>query len=157
MQSEKDDLQGTKDDLQGTQDKKPYQTPQLIHHGTIEQTTGLQPSGFEPDISSRRWKTNIRTLAGALEKVSRLRGVSYDWKSSGKHDLGLIAEEVGSVVPEVVAYEENGQDAKGVDYARLTALLIEAVKEQQAQIRQLHREVEELKTVQTGALTSALR
>ena len=53
-------------------------------------------------------------------------------KAGSKHDIGLIAEEVGEVVPEVVAYEENGVDAKGVDYARLTAVLIEAVKEQQA-------------------------
>jgi len=47
--------------------------------------------------------------------------------------------------PEVVAYEDNGVDAKGVDYARLTAVLIEAVKEHQAQVRRLQSEVKELK------------
>lgn len=62
------------------------------------------------------WKTNIQPIAGALDKARRLRGVTYDWKADGKHDVGLIAEEVGEVVPEVVAYEENGQDAKSVDY-----------------------------------------
>jgi hypothetical protein len=46
----------------------------------------------------------------------------------------VIAEEVGAVIPEVVTYEDNGKDAKGVDYSRLTALLIEAVKQQQKQI-----------------------
>jgi len=96
--------------------------------------------------SARRLKTNIQPLAGALNKIKRLRGVSFAWKESGRHDLGLIAEEVGQVVPEVVAYEENGLDAKGVDYARLTALLIEAVKEQQTQIRQLKRKLGLLKT-----------
>ncbi len=87
--------------------------------------------------SSRRWKTNIRTLDGALEKVQRLRGVSYDWKEGGKHDIGLIAEEVGEVIPEVVAYEANGKDTRAVDYPRLVAVLIEAIKEQQKQIEAL--------------------
>jgi hypothetical protein len=49
----------------------------------------------------------------------------------GKHEIGVIAKEVGAVVPEVVSYEENGKDARGVDYSRLTALLIEALKQQQ--------------------------
>ncbi len=61
--------------------------------------------------------------------MERLRGVSYTYTANGKHDIGMIAEEVGKVVPEVVSYEENGKDAKGIDYARLTALLVEAVKQ----------------------------
>ncbi len=95
--------------------------------------------------SSRRWKENIQTLNGSLDKVMRLRGVSFDWKSNGKHDIGVIAEEVGQVVPEVVTYEKNGVDARSVDYARLTALLIEAVKEQQKAIIDLQSQVTELK------------
>ncbi len=86
--------------------------------------------------SSRRWKTNIQPLQNALGKVEQLRGVSYDLKGSGKHEIGVIAEEVGAVVPEVVTYEENGKDARGVDYSRLTALLIEATKQQQREFRQ---------------------
>lgn len=86
--------------------------------------------------SSRRWKTNIQTLHGALDKVEHLRGVSYDSKDTGKHQIGVIAEEVGAVIPEVVTWETNGEDARGVDYARLTALLIEATKEQQTLIRE---------------------
>jgi hypothetical protein len=84
--------------------------------------------------SSRRWKTNIQTLPDALDKVERLRGVSYDLKENGKHEIGVIAEEVGAVVPEIVQWDKNGKDANGVDYSRLTALLIEAVKQQQAQL-----------------------
>ena len=95
-------------------------------------------------FSSRRWKTNIHPLADALGKVERLRGVSYDLKASGKHEIGVIAEEVGEIVPEVVSYEANKKDAQGVDYSRLTALLIEAVKQQQKQIAalrsQLHKQ-----------------
>ena len=73
-------------------------------------------------------------MSDALAKVEKLRGVSYDLKETGKHEIGVIAEEVGAVVPEIVSWEDNGKDARGVDYARLTALLIEAVKTQQAQI-----------------------
>ena len=94
--------------------------------------------------SSRRWKTNIEPVEGALEKVQQLRGVSYEWKSNGKRDIGLIAEEVGEVVPEVVEYEANGVDAKSVDYARLVALLIEATKEQQKTIEKLNEQLSEL-------------
>ena len=79
--------------------------------------------------SSRRWKTNIQTIDNALETVQKLRGVTYDWKETGKHDIGLVAEEVGAVIPEIVEYEENGVDAKSVDYPRLVAVLIEAVKD----------------------------
>ena len=91
--------------------------------------------------SSRRWKTNIHLLENALSKVEQLRGVSYDLKDSGKHEIGVIAEEVGQVVPEVVSYEKNGKDARGVDYSRLTALLIEAVKQQQKQITQQQNQI----------------
>lgn len=94
--------------------------------------------------SSRRWKTNIKTLEGALDKVKRLRGVTFDWKANGKHDIGLIAEEVGAVIPEVVAYEKNGKDAKSVDYGRLVSVLIEAVKEQQQAIETLTARVADL-------------
>ena len=79
-------------------------------------------------------------MHGALEKVEQLRGVSYDLKANGKHEVGVIAEEVGAVVPEVVSYEANGKDARGVDYSRLTALLIEATKEQQQEFR--HQQAE---------------
>jgi len=77
-----------------------------------------------------------------------LRGVSYDLKDSGKHEVGVIAEEVGAVVPEVVTFEANGKDARGVDYSRLTALLIEALKQQQKEIAeqtsQIHQQTEQI-------------
>jgi Chaperone of endosialidase len=76
--------------------------------------------------------------------VEQLRGVSYDLKDSGKHEIGVIAEEVGEVVPEVVSYEENGKDARGVDYSRLTALLIEAVKQQGLQIKTQQQQIARL-------------
>ena len=103
--------------------------------------------------SSRRWKTNIQTLPDALAKVEQLRGVSYDLKGSGKHEIGVIAEEVGQVVPEVVSFEKNGKDAQGVDYSRLTALLIEAVKQQQRQIQDQQQQMREQREQIQSALS----
>ncbi len=98
-------------------------------------------------FSSRRWKTNITPIENALDKVMKLKGVYFDWKSSGKHDIGMIAEEVGEVIPEVVDYDENGIDANSLDYSRLVAVLIEAIKEQQKEIEELKIKVNELQKV----------
>ena len=91
--------------------------------------------------SSQRWKTNIRTLDHAMDKVRALRGVSFDWREQGKRDIGMIAEEVGRVLPEIVDYEANGADATSLAYDRLVAVLVEAVKEQDARIIELEQTV----------------
>jgi hypothetical protein len=109
---------------------------------TIAQGAGHPVSDSWETYSSRRWKTNIHSLRNALNTVEQLRGVSYDLKDSGRHEIGVIAEEVGAVVPEVVTFEENGKDARGVDYSRLTALLIEATKEQQAVIQKQQEQIQ---------------
>lgn len=108
---------------------------------TVGQGQGHAVADGWDTYSSRRWKTNIQPLHNALTKVEQLRGVSYELKSSGKHEIGVIAEEVGAVVPEVVSYEENGKDARSVDYSRLTALLIEAMKQQQRQIEAQQKQI----------------
>ena len=113
---------------------------------TVAQGFGRPIADGWDSYSSRRWKTNIQTLHGALDKVEQLRGVSYDLKDSGTHQIGVIAEEVGAVVPEVVTWERNGKDAQGVDYGRLTALLIEATKEQQ---KLIHKQQEQIRAQQT--------
>jgi len=118
---------------------------------TVQQGSATDPIADAWTVySSRRWKTNIQPIQGALNKVQRLRGVSFDWKADLKQDIGLIAEEVGEVIPEVVAYETGGQDAKSVDYARLVAVLIEAVKEQQKEIEELKAAVKALAAGQQG-------
>ena len=109
---------------------------------TIAKGAGQAISDGWSTYSSRRWKTNIHTLRGALGKVEQLRGVSYDLMANGKHEVGVIAEEVGAVVPEVVTWNQNGKDAEGVDYSRLTALLIEATKEQQALIHEQQKQIQ---------------
>jgi hypothetical protein len=95
--------------------------------------------------SARRFKTNIQPLEGALEKVTHLRGVSYDRKADGKHEIGMVAEDVDRVVPEVVSRNPKTKEVQGVDYSRLAALLIEAVKSQQAALQSQQAEIQKLK------------
>ena len=59
--------------------------------------------------------------------------------------MGMIAEEVGEVIPEIVAFEKNKVHAVAIDYGHLTPLLVEAMKEQQAQIEKLKAELKELR------------
>jgi hypothetical protein len=94
--------------------------------------------------SSRRFKTNIQPLEGALQKIEQLRGVSYQRKTDGKNEIGLVAEDVNRVVPEVVSRDPDTHEVQGVDYSRLAALLIEAVKSQQAEIQQMEARIEQL-------------
>lgn len=100
--------------------------------------------------SSIRWKHNIKLIENPLEKVDQMRGVYFDWDAAhgAEHDVGMIAEEVGKILPEIVAYEENGTDAIGMDYARMTPLLVEAVKA-------LHAKVQRLEAEKGGVTTTA--
>ena len=108
--------------------------------------------------SSRRWKSNIEPISDPLDKLAKLQGVYFDWDTEhgGQHDLGMIAEEVGEVLPEIVNYEETGVDAIGMDYSKMTPLLVEAVnalraekdsqiEAQQEQIAALRAELSEMK------------
>ncbi len=94
--------------------------------------------------SSRRWKHDIRPITNALATVQNLQGVHYKHNSDNSDDIGLIAEEVGKVLPQIVQYEDNGVDARSVDYARLVALLIEGMKEQQQQIDKLTKQMQQM-------------
>ena len=84
--------------------------------------------------SDARIKDNVVTIDSALDKVMRMRGVYYDDKD-GIHNVGVIAQEVEEVLPEVVHTDEN--DMKSVSYGRIVGLLIEAIKEQQEIIKGL--------------------
>jgi hypothetical protein len=87
--------------------------------------------------SSRRYKENVETINDPIGIVKGLRGVNFRWKDSKKKDVGFIAEEVGKVLPAIVEYEEDGINAQSMDYARLTSILVEAVKSQQRQIDEI--------------------
>ena len=98
--------------------------------------------------SSIRWKKNIVEIDNPLDKLSKIRGVFFDWdvEHGGKYDVGCIAEEVGNVLPQIVVYEDNGIDAKGMDYSKLTPLLIEVAKTQQNLIESLIKRIEYLES-----------
>ena len=86
-----------------------------------------------------------RTIDGALDKVLQLRGVTNDGITEGSPDIGFVAEEVAEVLPNVVAYDKDGGEAIGIDYGRLTPLLVEAIKTQQGKIDELESEIAELR------------
>jgi hypothetical protein len=96
--------------------------------------------------SSRRLKENIETMADAKEKIGLLRGVYFDWKKErgGQSAIGFIAEEVAEVFPQATVFDKDGTP-KGVKYANLVAVTVEAVKAQQNEISSLQKEVQELK------------
>ena len=78
-------------------------------------------------------KEDIQTIENPLEKVQALRGVSYKWKDTGRKDIGLVADEVQEVLPELVVENEHKQ----MDYGHMIGLLVEAIKEQQKEIEEL--------------------
>ena len=96
--------------------------------------------------SDIRLKTNIEPLTYGLKEVLQLRPVSYDWKdNSGKNKIGLIAQEVKKIVPQVVIGDETKENL-GMNYAELVPVLINSVKELQAQIDGLKKTISELKS-----------
>ncbi len=117
----------------------------------INGTSADNPSGFDlyvdgtaggdyswNNLSDLRLKTNIVTIPSALSKVMKLRGVNFSWKDTESPEkgtrMGFIAQEVEPIVPEVV--NKDG-DLYSMQYAPMTALLVEAIKEQQAKIDEL--------------------
>ena len=93
--------------------------------------------------SDRTLKTNIQKMDGALEKVMKLEAVTYDKKATGKSEIGFIAQDVAKVVPEICALDANGE-GRGIDYSRMSTLLVGALKAQQEQIAQLKEIVAKL-------------
>jgi hypothetical protein len=90
--------------------------------------------------SDEKLKDNINLIPNSIEKIKALRGVTFEWneksnKEVGKKEIGVIAQDVEKVLPEIVKTRDNGY--KAVDYQKLTAVLIEAIKEQQKQIDEL--------------------
>ena len=92
--------------------------------------------------SDYRLKNNVKIIENASEKVAQLRGVEFDWNDKQSmyegHDIGVIAQEVEAVAPEIVVTREDGY--KAVNYQKLTALLIEAVKDLQEEIKELKKD-----------------
>ncbi|HSC54408.1 MAG TPA: tail fiber domain-containing protein [Phnomibacter sp.] len=101
--------------------------------------------------SDARFKKNIEPLQESLDKVLQMQGVSYDMKTEefpnehfdATHQVGLIAQDIEKIVPEVVSVGPNGY--KAIDYAKLVPLLIESIKAQQAMLEKLQAEMDAMK------------
>lgn len=93
--------------------------------------------------SSRELKQDIEPLKDSIDTILSLRGVSYRWNDDrgGKPDIGFIADEMAEVLPEIVSFDDDGKPV-GIDYGRVTALLVEAVKAQQTKMRSIEGRLE---------------
>jgi|TARA_B100001094_G_scaffold258253_1_gene258005 hypothetical protein len=96
--------------------------------------------------SDERLKDNIQNIKGSLDKIGEIRGVEFDWndKSPGwaqerGHDVGVVAQEVQKILPEIVVERKNGY--LGVDYKRIVPLLIESIKELKQEVEILKKKV----------------
>ncbi|WP_295578211.1 tail fiber domain-containing protein [uncultured Lamprocystis sp.] len=91
--------------------------------------------------SSIRYKTDVETITEANRSLDKLRGVRFKWKENGLPSIGLIAEEVAQVFPEVVQRNVENGEVDAINYAALTGVLVEALKEQQAQLTAQQKEL----------------
>ena len=112
---------------------------------TLDSSGNFTATGNVTAYSDARLKTDIHTINDALSICGKLRGVSYKWIADGKPSIGVIAQEVEEVIPEVVLTNvdtnpETGEttEVKSVDYGKIVGVLINAINE-------LKEEVEELK------------
>jgi len=94
--------------------------------------------------SSRRYKENIRKLEVDPEKVLQLEPVKFAWKTTGQEDVGLIAEDVETVIPDLVIYDKEGQP-DAVKYDKVAIYLLQLVKAQQEKISALEKQIAELR------------
>lgn len=106
---------------------------------TIASNTNCTFAGTITENSSIVYKENVNPIANALDAVLKLAGVTYDRKNgTNKDEAGLIAEEVYEVLPNLVQLNEEGKP-NGIMYTKLTAYLIESIKELNAEITKLKR------------------
>ncbi len=96
----------------------------VLDSGTFVNTLEAGTFIYSSDI---RLKRDLVPLAGSLDKISKLKGYTFHWRNSGREDVGLVAQEVQDVFPELVHASRN--DKLGVQYGNLVAPMIEAIKE----------------------------
>jgi hypothetical protein len=103
-------------------------------------------SGNIVSLSDSRYKTNIKIIENAMNKINNLRGVYYDYKDvnigENRRQIGMIAQEVEKVVPEAVYSTRD--DIKSLSYDKIIGLLIEGMKEMSKQINNLEEKIGKL-------------
>ncbi len=87
-------------------------------------------------------KTNIQPIDGALNKVMQLQAITYDKIATGKNEIGFLAQDVAKIIPEICAIDKSGE-GRGIDYSRLTSVLVGAVKAQQEQLKSQEKQIDE--------------
>lgn len=122
--------------------------------GTYEPTTELHVAGTITEASDQRLKEDIKPINNSLEKIMLINPVSFKWKDKTKDErthLGVIAQDIEEIFPELVFTEENAEGMKAVDYNGLIAPLIKAVKElkeeKDKEINELKEQIDILKTI----------
>ena len=113
-------------------------TTQII--GQVNVTGNINVSGIVTatdfdSLSDANLKTNVVVIDNPLDKVTQLRGVNFDWKENNRASMGVIAQEVEEILPQLV----HGHETKTVNYNGLIGLLIECVKKQQEEIEELKK------------------
>ena len=100
--------------------------------------------------SDERFKKNVKPLTNVLQKINKIRGVTFEWnevyesmgRSTGRREIGVIAQEVEPQFPELVTLWGEGSENRAVDYGRLSAVLLQAVKELKAENDDLRARIE---------------
>jgi hypothetical protein len=105
---------------------------------TFNPSTGTLSATQFTSLSDANKKKNIRPIENAIEITKKLEGVRFDWKDNDAPSIGVIAQEVEKVLPELVI-ENDG--IKSVSYGNIVGVLIEAIKEQQVRIEELERKL----------------
>jgi len=106
--------------------------------GSID-ATGQITSPFFYSESDATLKEDVKPIDNALDKVLKLFGVRFSWKSNKQKSIGVLAQDVEKIIPEIVSKNINGK--KSVSYDSLIPILIEAIKEQQQQINELRKKI----------------
>ena len=102
--------------------------------------TGIATASDFNSSSDIKLKTNVQRISDPLDKIIRIEGVSFNWKKDNSPSIGVIANELEKVLPELV----TNSDPKAVNYNGLIGVLIEAVKEQQSEIDSLKERISKL-------------
>ncbi len=92
--------------------------------------------------SSLRFKSDMRTFSGGMDIVNRLRPIGFAWRKDGRRDIGLAAEEVEMVEP-LLTFRNGKGEVEGVRYNQLSAIFINAFKEQQSLIEQQKKQIDQ--------------
>ena len=121
-----------------TTSRTEFKDSQGAHYfqGTLTTGGNMTVGGTLTENSSIRYKKEIETISYGLDKVLQMRGVTYLKKENDIKEVGVIAEEIAEILPDIVLYDSEGKP-DSVSYGRITAVLIEAIKDLKKEINEL--------------------